>query len=238
MHHEQLSLFSSEASISLRQLQVFLNENAPPAVFVTLTRNRVSMISVDRSRDDIINIRMHEAFLSAPWPVISGLRSFLSFRHRKDWQIVSEFARRIPATYDGKRQFDELKSEGKVYNLLSICKSVNDEFFSGEVKCRIGWSRGRSARRRRRSRGRYIRFGSWVDDSKVIKVHPLLDDERVPLEFVRYIVFHEMLHSIVPRETRNGRLCDHPPQFRRIERTYPEFVEMKKIAKRIVHEFL
>ena len=68
-----------------------------------------------------------------------------------------------------------------------------------------------------------------------MRVNPLLDDARVPVEFVKYIIFHEMLHSVVPSVFRNGKRFDHPPEYKVLEKAYPESKEMKQIARRLIH---
>ncbi len=237
MESLQLSLFSQDKDVSLGELNDFLNDKAPVSVSVVLTRNSVSMLSIDMSGRRII-IRIHESFISAPQTVLRALKRYLRTRRRKDWRIVSAFASQIHADSGTKRKAEKLRTKGDVYDLHTISKSVNDEFFSGRVKCKIGWSRGRTERSRKRTRGRYLRFGSWVQATRTVKVHPILDDTRVPLEFVRYIVFHEMLHAVVPNTIKNGRSYDHSQQFKKLERAYPDFPKMKQIAKRIVEDFL
>ena len=74
--------------------------------------------------------------------------------------------------------------------------------------------------RRRRS----IRFGSYTPVDELIRIHPYLDQAFVPEFFVRYIVFHEMLHAHMGiEETPNGRRRIHPPAFRRREEEYGDY---------------
>ncbi|OVE76391.1 hypothetical protein BVX97_01250 [bacterium E08(2017)] len=237
MNGEQLDLFASKEEVTLDDVKDFLSEKAGVPVSVVLTKNRVSMLSIAPAKEGI-SIRMHKAFISAPWDVLHALGRYLRGRRRKDWKIVSDYAGSIVTDDDGPVVPAKLKSKGKVYDLKAVGKSVNDEFFSSRVKFRIGWSRARPERKRRRTRGRYIRFGSWVKQTQTIRIHPVLDDSRVPIEFVRYIVFHEMLHAVVPQVNRNGRQYDHSAEFRKLERAYPGFERMKLISKWIVEEII
>src|SRR5262249_27102696 len=76
------------------------------------------------------------------------------------------------------------------------------------------------SRRRRKS----IKMGSYSADSKVIRIHPALDQSRVPRYFVEWIVFHEMLHDVYrTRKLENGRRCVHPPEFLAHERRFHDF---------------
>jgi hypothetical protein len=128
---------------------------------------------------------------------------------------------------------ESLTTRGEVYDLQSIYEGVNHEFFNGSVACRIGWGRGRPPGRRGR-RTRSIRYGSWDTTTQTIRVHPILDDSQVKADFLRYIVFHEMLHTIVPEAKINGRRFDHSPQFRALERTFPNIDEMQALSQKLL----
>jgi hypothetical protein len=51
-------------------------------------------------------------------------------------------------------------------------------------------------------------------------VHPCLDAEWVPRYFVSYIVFHELLHHIIPGQPCGERVLLHPPEFMHREREF------------------
>ena len=42
------------------------------------------------------------------------------------------------------------------------------------------------------------------------------------------VVFHEMLHQVIPIVERNGRRVVHGAEFRRRERQYPEYERAKR----------
>ena len=42
------------------------------------------------------------------------------------------------------------------------------------------------------------------------------------------VVFHEMLHQVVPATERRGRRIIHGPEFRRRERAYPDHAAAKR----------
>jgi hypothetical protein len=56
----------------------------------------------------------------------------------------------------------------------------------------------------------------------------------VPEEFVRYIIFHEMLHAVVPSVRRNGQRRDHHATFRVLERRFPGLARMKKLSAELL----
>ncbi|HEY6050302.1 MAG TPA: SprT-like domain-containing protein, partial [Thermoanaerobaculia bacterium] len=66
--------------------------------------------------------------------------------------------------------------------------------------------------------------GVYFHEQKLIRLHPALDDERVPAHFVEMVVFHEMLHQVFPPTMEDdGRRCVHGPEFRAAERRYPGY---------------
>jgi hypothetical protein len=82
----------------------------------------------------------------------------------------------------------------------------------------IGWGR-RSPSRTRRS----LRLGSYDADGHIVRIHPVLDQPAVPDWFVRYVVFHELLHVVFPvQRGADDRWIHHGRAFRRRERAYPD----------------
>ena len=65
-------------------------------------------------------------------------------------------------------------------------------------------------------------------------MNPLLDTSLVPRVFMEYIVFHEMLHAIVPSTQSNGRCAHHPPAFRRLEAQFPGIERMRRLCRTMI----
>ncbi len=230
----QLDLFKVQQPAGENRLAAYLNESAKLPVEMVVTRNRVTMVSVQFPPGRPVRLRVHEAFLFAPPEVHAALRRYLRTRRKEAWKIVARYAGSISAGPSAAETASRGVTRGRVYDLKMLYDAVNREFFNGGVKASIEWGRQRPVRRKIRRRVTSIRYGSYHAGSNLIRVHPLLDDERVPQEFVRYIVFHEMLHAIVPPVIRNGRRFDHGPEFRRIEATYPGFSRMKTLSRELL----
>lgn len=227
----QLDLFEGTTCLDPRGLLDRLNAVSRRRVTLRLTDNRVSMAWIDFAGSGPIRVSLDEQYLWAPPVVIEALCAYVCTRRKNDWQVVADYARQIPER--GKQvQPARLRSHGKVYDLKAMRDDINREFFGGKVKCRIGWGRDGSPRRRKR---RSIRFGSWHATTQTVRVHPALDAASVPREFVRYIVYHEMLHAVVPTEKRNGRHYHHTTQFQSLERRFPNYPEMKRLSTRLLH---
>lgn len=209
----------------------FLNSGRRASVAVRFHRNRVSMISVAFAADGSAELRVHEAFLGAGPDVLAALKLYLNTRRSKAWRTVVGFANGIRVPALGRRVLKPLNAAGRVHDLGEISSDVSRTFFNGRVKCRVGW--GRLGRTKRRRRAASIRYGSWDESTRTVRVNPRLDDERVPREFVRYIVFHEMLHAVVPVEVQAGRRLTHTRQFRALEKGFPNLGKMVKLCDRL-----
>lgn len=59
-------------------------------------------------------------------------------------------------------------------------------------------------------------------------MHSALDHPEVPEFFVRFIIFHEMLHAELKVQDKRGRRCIHSREFRRREHAHPDFERAKK----------
>jgi hypothetical protein len=198
---------------------------------LTITRNRVSLISVRFDAGGAARVRMSRAFLSAPDEVVVALGRYLARRSRDAWQVVGRYASSITPEPGGGRR-SRLPTRGRVYDLEAIRDRVNRLHFNGVLRCRVGW--GRPGPVRQHARTRTIRYGSYCRARDLVRINPLLDDHRVPAEFVEYIVFHEMLHAVVPSEKGVQRWAHHHETYRVMEQRFPDYPRMRTLAAELV----
>lgn len=112
-----------------------------------------------------------------------------------------------------------LRTKGTYFDLRALFDDVNAAHFENTINAQITWGRMPAPRRRRS-----IRFGSYTPEDEIVRIHPLLDQSFVPKFFVRYIVFHEMLHAhLGVSESPTGRRRVHTREFNGLERQYPDF---------------
>ena len=126
-------------------------------------------------------------------------------------------------------------SEGRYFDLKGIFDKLNAKYFSKTLRgYRIVWGR----RRKKRPKS-YLVFASIQEEDRVIRVHPLLDAPFVPKWFMEYVLYHEMLHAVVPDEPGpNGRRCVHTERFRQRERRFPLFGRARKWEAENLARFL
>ena len=113
-----------------------------------------------------------------------------------------------------------LPNRGRYHDLDTILKDLCARYFPDCPAVSIRWGRWSG-----RARPRSIRFGAYLPDTQVIRIHPALDQAFVPRYFVEFIVYHELLHHVIPAVRLNGRYQIHSPLFRRREREFPAYAE-------------
>lgn len=190
-------------------------------VRLSVTDNRSTMVSY-RREDDLLLLRVHHMFLGAPENIVRAIADYAGRGRRHASALIDAWVREHTKTIRVGHRKDpkaRLQAQGKVFDLREILDRINDRCFGGRIEARIGWGRAPTGARRRRT----IRMGVYDHLTKTIRVHPALDQPEVPLFFVEYIVFHEMLHQAIPGAGRDGRRQHHGPEFRKREKLYPDY---------------
>lgn len=197
---------------------------------LTLTRNRSTILSarpLGRSGGfpKRLHLRIHQCFVHADDEVLDAVVAFAAKRLPK--------ARRRDALEQVRAYFDEhakvfdrpprrarrpRRTRGRHHDLQRLYDRVNHESFRDQLELKVTW--GEEVRRQRRRR-RTIQLGSYQDETRTIRIHPVLDHAKVPEYVVMSVLHHEMLHAVVPVETAGRRNRVHTDEFRRREAAYP-----------------
>jgi hypothetical protein len=217
---------AAEAAVyqQAERLRTTLCQMSGLRVLLRITDNSSTMLSVKYDGNGRARLSLHHMFLDAPFEIHQALSAWLKRpRSKKPGAVIDTFIRdnkhRIRVKVPRRLAPAELVTRGRFHDLAAIFADLNAKFFDNTITAGITW--GKMPRRLPR---RTIRFGSYAPHSHLIRIHPLLDQENVPRFFVRYIVFHEMLHAHLGiEETPNGRRRIHPPRFVEMEKEYPEY---------------
>ena len=128
-----------------------------------------------------------------------------------------------------------LQHEGRYFDLRAIFDQLNDKYFRGRLRgYKVMWGRRRKQRPKE-----YFVFGTIQEDDRIIRIKPLLDQPFVPLWFLKYILYHEMLHSVVPDEPAgSGRRRVHTDEFNRRERQFPGYRRARRWEEENLARFL
>lgn len=187
-------------------------------VKVRVTDNRHSMIHAVR-RGGVMHARLHHMFLNAPTEVTDALGRFLAYRDREASDRIGQF---IDDNAGRIRTLDRAMNPppspaGEIHDLCGIFADVNRTYFDDGVQADIEWgTEGHSAARLRTT----IKLGSYAPREKLIRIHPRLDQTFVPKYFVAFVVFHEMLHHMIPPTRLAGRRVLHSAEFRAREKSF------------------
>lgn len=123
------------------------------------------------------------------------------------------FSRRIQ-----KKQVS-LDQKGTYHNLQKIYDQVNSEYFAGKVNLPFTWF----GKKNRMPRSRFT-FGTYNLHSNLVKIHRMLDQPSVPKYCIAFILYHEMLHHILPPcKDWRGRRKIHHAAFIKKEKEFREY---------------
>ncbi|MBZ0157033.1 MAG: hypothetical protein K8I29_12585 [Alphaproteobacteria bacterium] len=186
-------------------------------VALTVTDNSTSMLSV-RKREGELRVRLHRIFLDADTAVLEEMCGFIRGRRGK-MPLFRDFIRRNRhAIRNSSPKRMKVDPRGRFHNLKCLFDEVNREYFEGRITSSITWGirNGRHTVRRRT-------LGSYSCRTDTIRIHPVLDRKDIPFYFLKFIIYHEMLHAEMGIEERNGRRLAHTKEFRRRERLYREY---------------
>lgn len=221
--------------------QVFVHEGARQAlerrlegvlkgpVSLHINDNVHSVITL-RQRAGMLRVGLHHMFLGAPPPVLEVLVRYITAASGSEegramsvliGRYIHENHHRLRAS---RPPLQPLKSAGEVHDLLQLFRRVNERYFEGSHDALVTWgrasrSRGAEVEGRRASR-RSIKLGSYSAVERLIRIHPALDKAWVPRYFVEYVLYHEMLHHVIPASRVCGRAVLHPPEFHEREREF------------------
>jgi hypothetical protein len=193
-------------------------EAALGASRVVWTQNRRTVLSSRRVEAGLV-VRLHRVFATADDAVLDALGRYLKTGERRASTAISRFVDESRSRIAGAEpaRTRPLVSRGAVHDLGGLFEELAMEHFLGRMDgVAITWGRPSPRRRRRRS----IRLGTYSKDELLIRVHPALDQDWVPRFFVRFIVFHEMLHHVEPAREGRGRTEFHTKSFRTRERAF------------------
>ena len=213
------SLITTDA-VDQGNRQAWLSAQLVAHVTLIWTDNRSSMLSARGNAATGYQVRLHQIFCQAPEGVWRALVAYLRYADASASQTVRAYIRQqqplLASLQPPLQRTSALQPRGCYFDLGAIYHDLNHNYFVNRVQAHITWSR-RPPQRQRTS----IRFGSYQERDRLIRIHRLLDQSFVPRYVVENVVFHEMLHQLIPRQYMNGRCYVHPPEFRRQERRFP-----------------
>jgi hypothetical protein len=191
----------------------------PGPVILSITDNRHSIIT-HRVQRGILHARIHHMFLDAPMHVVDALVRYVTRGDRDASAVLGDYIDDNGFRLARRKRNAPLVTKGKHHDLLALYQKVNDRYFGGGMNALITWGKRPTVKTNTR---RTIKLGSYSAVDRLIRVHPALDQKWVPRYFVEYVVYHEMLHHVIPGSRGLGRVNLHPPEFKAREKEFRHF---------------
>ena len=219
--------------MTLTALEEHLRKNTKKTVCIKLNNNQKTMLSVVREKKKT-SVSLHHLFLDAPTHIWDALVDFI---HNKRSQkpvfsrILRSFIHEKLSSLPQQEIDIPIITQGRYHQLDEILQECNQKFFNNSLSLSITWY-GHPAK----SKGSSTTLGEYVSHLRLIKIHRSLDSAHVPHFFIRYVVFHEMLHHIFPIEQRGERFCIHSKAFKQQEQLFPDYskaIEWKRRHKKL-----
>jgi predicted SprT family Zn-dependent metalloprotease len=195
-------------------------------VSLIVTDNSTSLLSL-RTKGKSVSLRLHWMFLRADNHVIREIAAFIKNGKTKT-PFISEYIRKNDACLKNKPfKTPAIHTQGRYHNLRELFVSVNDEYFNSTITALITWGKKNprwSVRKRM--------LGSFCRNTNTIRINPVLDRKTVPQYIINFVIYHEMLHSVMPVEKKNGRRLIHTAEFRRREQLFKDYKKAAAWEKR------
>jgi len=206
----------------------------PGPVILSITDNRHSIIT-HRVQRGVLHARVHHMFLDAPAYVVDSLVRYVTRGDRDASAALGDYIDANGFRLARRKRNAPLVTKGKHHDLLALRDKLNERYFDGSVNALITWGKRPTTTAAQR---KTIKLGSYSAVDRLIRVHPSLDRVWVPRYFVAYIVYHEMLHQVIPGSRGLGRVNLHPPEFKQREPEFHHYIRAIEWEKRHVARLL
>ena len=222
------------AKLSPAELLDRLQALCPYPLRLKIHDNRSTYAAARREKSGEIKISIHRLFLHASTPVLQALVQFALKSDKQSRSTIRQMAHlyftRIEPPVPDPALADP---QGDHVDLQIIFDRLNETVFEGVIQAPIAWTEGHRYRR-----FRHITYGSYDRTGPLIRINRLLDSPEVPLLFIEFIVYHEMLHAVcLPYLDSQGRMRFHTAEFRRREALHPHFAFAKEWEKESLNFF-
>ncbi len=202
---------------------------------LVVNENRSTMLSVLERRRGFARLSVHKMFLDAPEEVVSAVAGFVKGGRPKRGEsgnLIRGYIQTNLARFDYSHLLkrSRFETKGRFYDLKELYDGINEEYFEGKLDLAITWY-GTHGRKNMRK----VVFGEYFDHLRLIKIHRILDDPFFPDFFVRYVLYHEMVHHIVPGYVDGaGFFRSHGADFKEKEvlfKDYARAIRWEKLHK-------
>ena len=218
---------------SSEEIHTFLSSSSGLSVDLIINENKRYLFTVLEKKRRSVRISLHRMFLEAPLAVLEDLSLYLQTGKKSFLMSISQFIdeKSYQQPYLQRVEPQALHTTGDYYDLPAILRRLQEDFFEHKGPNLITWFGQKKTRSR-------IIFGEYQPLLQLVKINKKLDHPSVPDYFVDYVVFHEMLHHVIPSSTMpSGRRSIHGPEFRKREKSYIHFKKAVEWQNKHKHLF-
>jgi hypothetical protein len=188
----------------------------------------VGLKSTIRFERQAIKIRISDILHDAPDEVLYALIQILLARATH--QLPAPEFLHVYNTYIGNPEIEQRHADlrkkktrkqligpkGRYYNLDDVFEQVNQTYFDQQIhKPTLSWSPKKSR----------TTLGYHDKHLNLVVISRLLDGKKVPPFVVDFIMYHELLHIVIPTFVRNGKRMVHTREFRQREQAFHHYHE-------------
>jgi len=202
------------------QFQKEIEKQVKKKVELRINDNRSTMLSV-KWEPGCTKVSLHRIFLDAPENVMEALACHIRKKNSVAAPAVKAFIeeRMRMIDYSHRLKKTTLSTSGNTYDLQQLYDEINREYFGGKLSLAITWY----GRPKLKNRSR-ITFGLYSAPLRLIKIHRMMDRPFFPEYFVRFVIYHEMLHHLCPSYyDEKGRHSIHTKEFKSREKEFREY---------------
>lgn len=211
-----------------KELAEWLTERVDEPVDVTYTDNVRRMLSMKRCGGAVC-LRLHQMFCEADKRIWRAIARYITTRGDEGHEVIGEYVRQNDHKIRQKQRRVILRPYGEHFDLEKLRDEVCERYFPDADPPYITW--GRTTRGKNR---RSIQFASFDAGKHLVRVNPKLDAPFVPDFFMRYLIYHEILH----REHRPSPGDVHTDEYRAALQKHPDHEKAKQWEKDNLHRFV
>jgi predicted metal-dependent hydrolase len=182
-----------------------------------------------------IRIKVSQYFRNAPVAVLEILALLLFaklYRFNIDPELRKQYTayanllqKQLPSAKS--RTLSHYSPRGAFYNLAPLFNRVNKQYFNGKLHVKhLGWSKQRS----------YRRLGFYDHKRDLLVISQIFDHAKVPEAVILYLLYHEMLHVLIPTVENKQRRKIHTTKFRQMEHDFPDYQRINQWIKKNLHK--
>ncbi len=169
-----------------------------------------------RVKDGQIILTINEGYLDASDAVLEALvRCAVSTGSPVDKHLMTSYSSSKSYLQVSQKLLHQEKpgypEQGLFHNLMHIYERLVADYFPGKDSLpQLRWM----------ERTSYRTYGVYQASSDTIRISPALDHPEVPESVIAYVLFHELVHSRVGTQVKNGRNKIHSKRFYAVERKF------------------